>query len=349
MVNLVKNFFSINEQSTNCSNESSSSCLPEMSKNQLPFNKAFLTLALIEPERTVSSSLDELDQFIITKCDLLNGDDERLIKTDFDEKNVHFTEESPNVYSLTSISETSENNSSTLSFSSSPCQNLSLEEFLSSNEMVTCSNFDAWDNPLDPISYSSYESRCSNDLSSESDSESIMSLKSFTSDERLSTVDNEAYRNETPDALSQTELKFPKSILKNKVHQPELLSEPITRRHSEHRNPFLRRDVKSLSHLDCYLKPTVQRQKKFSVPARLPLKTLKITLKANIKFLNSLKQANDCSEELISLLIKQAERLNGDIKIILLYNAIKYSGFAVFGIFLSWTAVGYLAKLIKNR
>jgi len=86
-----------------------------------------------------------------------------------------------------------------------------------------------------------------------------------------------------------------------------------------------------------------------SVPARLPLRTLKQTLNANIRFLNSLKQTNDCSAELIDLLVKQAERLNDDIKLLVVYNVMKYSGIAIVGMFLSWTAIRYLTKIVKDK
>ena len=351
MVNLAKSLFS-NDQLASSYNESSSE-IPCLSKKQLPFNKAFLTLALIESERTVSSSLDELDQCITNKCDLLSSDSNS--DNDLDDRKVYFSEESPNMYSLSSISEFSEIDSSPLSLSS-PYEEFSLVDFLPLNEKATSQNMDLKISDIDKFTgchddqsellfrdKSSYQH---NDESHDSDSESIVPVESILSADKNSFVCDDTTRD---DRLLEKQTEIPKSILKNRVQQSDLLSEPIKRRHSEHRNPYFHRDVKSVSSLDNYLQPTIQRHKKLSVPARLPLKTLKHTLKANVQFLNSLKQIDDCSSELIGLLVKQAERLNGDIQHALFLTALKYSGIATICIFLTWASMGYLTKLIKSK
>ena len=81
----------------------------ESSKTRIPFNKAFLSLALVEPQRTISTSLDELDRCFMNKADVINGLEHLRNRSDNGDKNERVTfDESPNIHSLSTISEQSD-------------------------------------------------------------------------------------------------------------------------------------------------------------------------------------------------------------------------------------------------
>lgn len=89
----------------------------ESSKTRIPFNKAFLSLALVEPQRTISTSLDELDRCFMNKADVINGLEHLRNRSDNGDEIGRVTfDESPNIHSLSTISEHSDSTLSPLQY-----------------------------------------------------------------------------------------------------------------------------------------------------------------------------------------------------------------------------------------
>ena len=368
----------------------------ESSKSQIPFNKAFLSLALVEPQRTISFSLDELDRCIINKANLvyssgyLESYHAKKLK-----KKVDF-DDSPNMYSLSTISEQSDSILSPLPYyprkgslevaletmSSTSSGDIALSD-LESEDYVTEvmksvsvdetvetisdeRNFCLADmSPKESLLYDEYQ-RPDEDLSfpkdiflqlrkvpssdemiifhrarSEHSAENSLEMSYLESPREVLTANNKTAKHKEISNL-------PKSILKKRGYEMAgLHSEPITRRHTTVPSQFFGREIKSVSNVgDSPRKIFPPKQKKHSAPARMPLTKLKSVLKINRKFLNSLQQTDNCSQELIDLLIKQAEILNEDIKYTILMNGIKYGSIAVLAVLATCISLRYC---IKNK
>lgn len=358
----------------------------ESSKSQIPFNRAFLTLALVEPQRTISFSLDELDQCIMNKANLVQSSEylksynERKL-----EKKVDF-DDSPNMYSLSTISEQSDSIVSPLPYYP---RKGSLEVALE-----TMSSASSGDIDLSDVDNEDYVPEMMKSVSVNETIESIIEERSTICSVDMSPTENKAdeeigqsflrnnflqrrkvpspeemvlfqkarstenflqiFHLESPEeghkaddepAKSEEMHGFPRSILKNRNYEMSgLHSEPIRRRHTTVPSQF-GRDIKSVSHIgDSQRKIFPPKQKKHSAPARMPLTKLKSVLKINRKFLSSLQQTDNCSQELIDLLINQAEILNEDIRHTILMNSIKYGSIAVLAVLATCVTLRYCIK-----
>ena len=369
----------------------------EPSKSQIPFNKAFLSLALVEPQRTISFSLDELDRCIMNKANLVYSSEylesyhakKLKRKVDFDD--------SPNMYSLSTISEQSDSILSplpyyprkgslevaleTMSSASSGdvalsdlenedyvgdvMKSVSVDETVEtiSNESSTFCSADI--SPKENLLYDEYQP--DEDLSQTFPKNVFLQLRKVPSSDEMLLL-HRAREHSMESSLKMSYLEspkevlsadnqtakhkeiphFPKSILKKRGYEMAgLHSEPITRRHTTVPSQFFGRDIKSVSNVgDSPRKIFPPKQKKHSAPARMPLTKLKSVLKINRKFLNSLQQTDNCSQELIDLLVKQAEILNEDIKYTILMNGIKYGSIAVLAVLATCISLRYC---IKNK
>ena len=379
--------------------EDDNECIFELepSKSQIPFNKAFLSLALVEPQRTISFSLDELDRCIMNKANLVYSSEylesyhakKLKRKVDFDD--------SPNMYSLSTISEQSDSILSplpyyprkgslevaleTMSSTSSgdialsdlenedyvtEVKSVSVDETVEtiSDERTFCS---ADMSPKESLLYDEYQ-RPDEDLSQSFPKDIFLQLRKVPSSDEMIIFHRARSEHSAENSLEMSYLEsprevltannktakhkeinnLPKSILKKRGYEMAgLHSEPITRRHTTVPSQFFGRDIKSVSNVgDSPRKIFPPKQKKHSAPARMPLTKLKSVLKINRKFLNSLQQTDNCSQELIDLLIKQAEILNEDIKYTILMNGIKYGSIAVLAVLATCISLRYC---IKNK
>ena len=375
----------------------------EPSKSDIPFNKAFLSLALVEPQRTISYSLDELDRCIMNKAILMytRSDHFNNHHDKEDSRKVNFVN-SPNMYSLSTISEHSDSTLSPIIWRDPQNHKGSLEvalETLSSNlseeaMQTSLENSDIAieikksvsvtdtvetinsEKPLEAVMSASEDiTDFDNDYSSEDDlshpkpKDLFLQLKKLPSSDELVIFQKRESLDDQPKMsdLETNDKEFqyvkqstefndkhnhPKGILKNKGYKwSGLQSEPISRRYTVAPNQFFGRDIKSVSHVcdspSQRIFPQKPKVKKHSAPARMPLTKMKSALKINRKFLSSLQQTDNSSEELIELLVKQAELLNQGIKHRLLLNALQYGGIAVFAILVTCASLRYCIKYKK--
>lgn len=319
------------------------------SKEQIPVNKAFLTIARVEPVRTISASLDELDNCLKRKYNALKSIN-TYSKRHEPEGKVRF-EELPEIHTLSTISELSDSNMSSPYCDPSDSDDVvflqkssswSLEKAL---EIQTGeSDFTSDDDNVTPVELQK------RDILSKF-TETMTRYHSL--DSSSNKVNNDIFQDQNkgvedepmPELLFAPRKGPNKSILKSRPERLSgLQSEPTKHR----RSLYSYRNSTSLSQHDLsavnsYL-PSGPKKKKISAPARLF--RLRSSLKANQKFLQSVQQTKDTPQEVIEMLVKQAAILNEDIRNILLYNTLKWGGLAAL-LLLTCVSVGYCVRCKK--
>ena len=330
----------------------------EPSKHRLSYNKAFLTLSGVELDGTVSTSLDELDQCIISKADLALGLLHYENIEDDDTIKVTFSQSIPTIHSISTISEVSEsetisscspmlddnyNDSGSLERAihdlSSSCGSDSETEMLPSPEFFSLNDREPIISQVsqlgehpDKENLSPFirQSDISHPLSLKSNSKTIMNLSN----------------------CSVQESTVPKSILKKRPQRRAgLSSEPSLsyRRHTLG-DPHFVRNIKSVSNSETWLlrnQTPGSKVPRISLPARLSISKLQLTLKINSTLQRSLRQviSERKNEELVRLLVEQANRINEDIKRAVIRNTLKYGGIS-FLVLITAVTVG---MCIRNK